>query len=99
MNRCRIRVGQKVREFNYVLSEDWSLADVEDVVCKIVTHELNLVGFGMEYIGEYAWEILVDGNKVGHVKAWHENTKKRPDDSPSLWPIAQIAFFAYLALC
>jgi hypothetical protein len=96
MNRVRIRVGQKIREFGYALPNGWHFNILEDTIRSILCKEWQIVGWSLEYLGEYSWDIMLDGQKIGHIKAWKENVKLT---GKQLWSYLLLFFGAYLALC
>ena len=96
MNRVRIRVGQKIREFCYVLPDRWGFNILEDTIRSILCKEWQTVGWSLEYLGEYSWDIILDGQKIGHIKAWKEAVKPT---GKQLWSWLWLFIGAYLALC
>ena len=99
MNRLRVRIGDVVKERSIAPADDNLMLWIEDEIDTILDVEFHFGPYRMEYLGEYAWDIFIDDRKVGHAKAWDEKPTDKKDSGPSLWPIVQIAFFAYLALC
>lgn len=99
MNRLRIRIGKSIEEFPY---EDGVLVDASTVEAMIhrVLFRNHYVGiYTLVSLGEFAYDIYLDDVRVGHAKAFSYKSYKPSSDSPCLWAIVQLTFFAYLALC
>ncbi len=79
MVNIRLRIGRSVREFRWAAPKDVTLNDTEDKVTEIIRTEYNVMSFTLEYLGRITWDVLVDGNKVGHVHAWDD---RFPDTAP-----------------
>lgn len=99
MNRVRIRMGNKVKE--YSIAKPWgdTLGQVEEYVERLLMNYGSATRYRMEYLGEYSWDVFVDDRKIGHAKAWEEPKPEAFDDTHGFWPVVILSVFAYLALC
>jgi len=99
MNRLRIRIGNPVKEHVIELPHDLDMPVLEDVIQRALSTYYQTVSVGLDYLGEYAWDVFLDGSKIGHVKAWQEyGTDKKPTGK-QLWTFILLCVAAYLALC
>jgi hypothetical protein len=85
MNRMRIRVGQIVREFPISPSEESTIADLEDILIQILQDRFAVQRPRTEYLGCNAWDIQVDGVKIGHAKAFIEHVIRSESNTPTFW--------------
>ncbi len=98
MNRLRVRIGERVREYPIEPSAENAMFDVENAIDKVLRREFNLCVYALEYLGEYAWDILIDSRKVGHAKAWDEPIPGKKEPEIRLWSFLLLCVFAYGAL-
>lgn len=98
MNRLRVRVGERVREYAINPPSDNVMLFIEDKIDSILDTEYHFGPYSLEPLGEYAYDIVVDGRKVGHAKAWNEKPKSDASSEPTLWQWLLLIVSAYLAL-
>lgn len=99
MIHVRIRVGSMVREGHFTYQQAGDLDGLEQTVDDVLHRHYNIPGYTLEYLGRRSWDILLDGQKIGHVKAWEIAHEPSGTKIESFWPNAVIAFLVYAALC
>lgn len=99
MNRLRVRVGEKIVERTIKPAVGEALLWVEDEIDTILDKEFHFGPYQLDYIGEFAWDIFVDGQKIGHAKAWDEKPPEAKVPEKTLWEWLLIVGLTYLALC
>jgi len=98
MNRLRIRVGERVKEYVLRPPDEQVLLYVEDQIDYYLDIDFHFGPYQLEALGEFAYDILVDGQKVGHCKAWKEQPKPDKPTEPTLWQWLLLIVAAYGAL-
>ena len=99
MNKLRLRVGDRVKEYALRPPDDNVLLYVEDKIDAILDEEYHFGPYRLEPLGEFAYDIYVDDRKVGHAKAFQENPKPDKPTEPTLWQWVLLCVAMYLALC
>lgn len=99
MNRLRIRIGGRVRQYSISPGGTMLMDYVEGLIQVKLHLEFGVYGYTLEYLGEFAWDIFMDGSKIGHVKAWYEKTVIHDSGHPSLWNWFLLVGSVYWALC
>jgi hypothetical protein len=96
MNRLRIRVGEKVREFKIDFNKNRPIIDMEPIIHKNLHSFAAVVPVRLVWLKDYSWDIFIEDRRIGHAKAWQEPDKSAIRQLRSwLW----LFIVAYLALC
>lgn len=99
MNRARVRIGQAAKIFHIDVPTQYNILMVEAAVDALLHKAWFLVGYRLEYLGRFAWDIFMDDKRIGHVKVWESPPSVDLPDSPTLWNWFLLIVSAYLALC
>jgi hypothetical protein len=99
MNRLRIRFCSQVREFVLAEAEQHCLECVTLALQRRLRDVYSITQFTLDDLGAFAWDIYLDGRKVGHAKAFHHAEQKHDCSNPTLFQWIILVGMMYLALC